>query len=199
MISKKAIGLTVGALVLLGGTFVAGRYSVPTEIVYKDKIVEKHTYHETKVEKIDIAALMAELKQIAQKNNVATTRTIIKEGGKETIHEQVVDLTETNTQISTNSSTLTKMSSELKLIRESLKVEEHTKEVIRKDSSGFRLGLSAGYDLPSLFGRGHGFNVVPVPGLVLQAQVMKQIVGPIHGSVFVQSTGVAGVGLHIDL
>jgi hypothetical protein len=93
--SLKQILITVGITAIASGVggFLTGRNSAAGKIEYKDR--EIRVVHELQAinhyQQVDVKELLAQAVDIMKKNNVVTERTIIKEGGKETVTERIAD------------------------------------------------------------------------------------------------------------
>lgn len=199
--------LLIDALVVIaafGGGYLVAEHRQPAKVTTTDKTTEIHHEAVQVNQSVDIDALVKKISDLlkVQKTNLVTneTKTIKKPDGTViTDEKKSVDLSETTTQTHTDTtaSSLTKIESQLHLLEDSLHTEEHTK-IVEAAKSTYRLGLGIGYDIPGLFGKGSQYNLVPVHGLIGQVNLERHLLGPISGAVWVQTTGVAGIGLHIE-
>ncbi len=194
---KLKIAIPVG-VVLLAGTFFAGRFTAPDKI--KTVTVEKRVevIKETQVvrQEINLEELKKIVASIKVKVNVVKehTETVLPDGSK-TTHDTTTDKTETDSKSETDTKNTAKTETETKIWKETVRVEEHIKIVEKlKNPDTWTLGVQTGVSIPALAGRD-----VPnyVPGLPQQVMVggflTKRLIGPISGGVFINSHGDAGL------
>lgn len=195
---KKYLLLALAALSLFACGLLVGRNSLPARVEY---VKEKTEIHNT-TQQLDTESLVAQIAKLVQerseKRNVTGTREIIREGGKETIKETFKDLTETNERIESNTETLTEMRSQLKLMEEKLTLERETKIAIAQAQSNTRVGVFAGYNFGSFFGKHDAYNLIPVKNVVVQLQFEKRLFGPVWWCLWAQSTGAGGACLKAE-
>lgn len=194
----KYFAIPIVLLLVFGAGYGLGAQRAAGKVEYRDRIVEREKESVNLTQKVDMAELVKQITHVLENRKVATTRTITREGGKEVITERIRDLTSTTTQVDNTIQTLTSVSSELKLLRESLRLEEHYKVVSPAPRSNYRLGVNVGYDMARLWGRGSEFSLLPVPGLVAQVQVERRLFGSLFATAWAQTTGVAGLGLNLE-
>jgi len=181
----------VGVIVFGLGAAV-GRFSLPVRVETREKIVEKKTEQVTIVQEVDIKALLKTLRESEQRNNVVTVREIVRlPNGTVTERTKTEDKTESKAKDSSESSTITHMANDMRLLREELKLKDSVK-IVGRDTSKWAVGAAAGYHLPTLAGQS-GFNLVPVPGVVIGVHVSHKLLGPVWGGVWVNSMGTVGI------
>lgn len=176
--------------------FLTGRMSSPTKTVEVEKKVEIH--HEAQVihQKVDFEELKRVVASIQQKNNVVREKTIvINPDGSSTTTEKETDRTETASNTDSSSSTRGSSETDVKIWKETVRVEEHVKLVENlKTPDTWSVGVLAGANLPHLLD-GDVPNYVPgLPDrLVVGVAVDRQLLGPVRGGLWANSRGDAGL------
>lgn len=201
MNKKTWIIAGIVGLVLFGSGFFVGRRNAPvvTKIVETEKrvVVEKET--STVQQKVDIAELVKAVQEVVKKNNVVTTRVVVRApDGTVTEKEVVSDKSETDSKSKSDASKNTKSETEVKLWKETTRVEEKYTLLEKKLELKWAIDLQVGYSIPSLFGSGPGFNLVPYSGVVGAIGVYRHVLGPAWLGVWGQTTGVVGAGLRFS-
>lgn len=181
-----SLGKVFGILALALGIFAAGRYTATpdTKIISVDKIVEKQL--ETKIinQQVDITAIMKRLEDYSKTQN-KTRVVIVRPDGtrieKETDNSAISKKTDTTQDIKT------KETKQEVVIKEVIKIEEHTKIIDNTKIEKWRFALQTGYGLPALW-RDVPNYVPGLPnGMVLGVSAEHKFIGPFNLGVFLNS------------
>lgn len=205
---------------LWGSGFAIGRWATPATVEKHNShtVTEKEKVENTYVQKMDMQELKKTIFEMVQKivaetskkNNVLVQKTKTTKPNGEVVEEETTkDLSESSSKSTTDTSSKTQQDvltrasflEELKLLKESLKVDhtESSEKTTNHTEPQYRFAVNVGYDFGSFLGAGAGFNLVPVPGLVVQLQAERKLFLNINGVIWVQSTGVAGLGASIGM
>jgi hypothetical protein len=192
MISKSTFALSLIAALAAG--YIVCLW-VPRPVTVVERHTEKQLQTIDNTKKLDTAELLSQLSTMVQKKNVSSVRIETQPNGT-VIEERVVDLSETNSQIQTQSVTLKSIEEKLHILDEKLKVDEKI-TVTPPARSNYRVGALLGYDLSYLFGRHENYSIIPMHGLVGQLQFQRRLFGDVWGIAWIQTSGAGGVGLEV--
>lgn len=186
---QKKIALVAGAVALLGGTFLAGRYTVPIKVV--ERIVEKQVI----VEKVSETKLMELVEQNREFRNQLTEI-------KKSIHRETRTIKHPNGLVETtkvediNVSKVVKEQEikyvdrenkvvETKYVDRTVEVEKQVVKTVEAKRPDWRAGVLVGVNLTDM--------TKPVYGGMLE----RRIVGPLSvvGTGFSNGTATVGISL----
>jgi hypothetical protein len=204
IVTKRNIVIAAISLVLLCGSFAAGRYSSPSTVQYVDKIKTVEVQHETRVveQKVDLSeikSLIAQYAKSQQRDVFKKKVTIVDPNGGKTITEETTDKTKTDTQKTVSDHTDTKVVSTGKDSSDSsssITQERTTTKIVAKDGgSNYGLALQFGINVPHpLTGDGLPNYIPGMPRqTVMGITFDRRIIGPIYGGAWGNSRGDAGV------
>lgn len=191
----KKLLLVAVYLVSVGGAYYYGHKSGPERIQIVDKIVEVRKETQQIVQHVNIDEIIKKIQETTKSTNTIVKREVIIKPDGTHIEREVKDShTDQTTKITTNSETKVSEFSELKLMIQSLKQQEHTIVVDNTKHTSWRVGLQFGYGKSDI-------NYIPtlpkheMIGLFIEKQLQVPIIGNVGVGTFGTSRADVGVQL----
>ncbi len=200
MLTKPVLG-AIGVALFVGGGLV-GRLSLPARVEYVNEKTHTETVKETTHihQEVDLALLMKQLSDVAEKKNVVTKKTTTREpSGKEIVVEEVVDTSTKNTHTDTSTKTDLKLKTDLTLLTDRLTVDKEFTRQVTSRRPDWVVGGQLGYSVPVLLGHSEGFSLSPVRGAVVSVSVERRVLGPLLLGLWANTRGDVGVGVRLEL
>ncbi len=198
--SPKQIALAVTAVVVLvGGGFAAGRYSVPE--FQKEEAREKIVYVDRAVSSVDTDKILNAIKTLSQQKDVHTTKKTVKApDGTITTEVETTDKTKTESKTETHEQ---EKKVEVRVEERLVYKDRETIKTIERNRPQWSLELQPGFDFGSAIGGGARYNLFPSSIGVLKHAIVgmsieRRIIGPFSGGIWANSAGMAGLTLRIE-
>jgi hypothetical protein len=193
---KYLLVVLVVYVVSTGSAFYYGKSKAPEKVTTVDKIIEVRKETQQIVQQINIDEIIKKIQESTKNTNISTRREVIIKKDGTRIEREVKDAqVNQTTRSSTESQTKVSELSELKLMIQSLKQQEHTVITERSKKNNWKLGVQVGYGISS------DNYIIGLPNHVLVgAFVERQLELPVLGNlgVGVFGTSRADFGLQLS-
>lgn len=204
--NKKLIaGLIIGALLLVGGGFAAGRFALPAKVVVTEQIKVVTVEHTTTVTTNDTDKILDAIKTVNKQKNVHTV-TVTEKDPNGAVKTTVTQDDKTTTEASTQAQAVDKSTSTTKTdqVVQTTKTDDKKTVTLRDTQPKWSLSLQPGFNFAQALGSGSPYSLLPTSNPYLKYAVLgvsleHRFVGPLSAGIWGNSNGAGGLTLRLDL